>query len=660
MCQGDLMARKKYLLKINTSRIMKDTQTHFYFLTQIYRYIFSSPKASVKDKLVLVILGKSKKTARFIEMRLVEFLLHLNVWRLNVIFNIPIQRDDFYQFHPLTKEKYEMILDMLFRKFIKHVDNDRLSSVVSDVNQYMVHLSISYSNIAANTFSLYDTIEFERRSPIFKKLIHTKLDYKVPIKETEMFLDRAKNTLSNEITKDKKSNLYPYVRAKRFSLIQLVQMFVAVGYRTDVDKTIMPKPIAGNFLKGLRKPSEMFMESKTSLISLLAKHEHVPKSGYLSQKINLASLNTQIDYNKNDCGTQHLITIPVESRSVLKIIEGKYMMTNSGLVPIKMSDEHLIGKDVQIRSYITCCHTKRHHVCKTCVGVKSDRLKGTRIGGLPAPKFASPIFQITMSTKHKMESDSMSVDNDVLNLICTIDSNDIYLKPEYAVKGNYLLVDSNLIDDLSSVDYKDDDSLDSSISLDRLDFIIQGQKFSAENEGASFDLNTGLLDYKRYFQINPENEEEYMIPLNRIIDDEKGTILANITIITSEISRFLKMIESKLDGRGLREYTNYADLIQDIIEISVLVGTSVKLIHIEALLYNLIRDANDILERPNFKLKNPKYQIITITNSILKGDLYTGFCFQYLRRQFIDPDFFRKKSDGLFGIFFRIRNNPYF
>ena len=371
-------------------------------------------------------------------MRMVELLFHLNIWRINVAFNLPINRDCFYNFHPLTKERYNYILNSLFRRYskIESIDKDDLSIIISYINEYMVHLSIAYSNIAANTFSLYDIFKFEKGNPMFKKLVNTELSDKSSVKETELFLDSSKLYYQMPILKDGKNNLLPYIQAKRFNLTQLVQMFVAVGYRTDIDKNIIPKPISRGFIKGFTKPSEFYAESKVSLIDLINRHKYVPESGYLSQKINLASLDTEIDSNCDDCGTKHLLTIYIGNRGILKVIEGKYMETKKGLVPILLTDEHLIGKEVKIRTMVTCCCPSKY-VCKKCVGTKSDRLKGTRIGGLPAPKFMSPIFQITLSTKHKTESDSIELNSDLLNKFCLIDSNDIYIRSEYCIKGNF-------------------------------------------------------------------------------------------------------------------------------------------------------------------------------------------------------------------------------
>ena len=166
------------------------------------------------------------------------------------------------------------------------------------------------------------------------------------------------------------------------------------------------------------------------------------------------------------------------------------------------------------------------------------------------------------------------------------------------------------------------------MSLDSLKLSINNVSYIIDGDGTTFDLNTSILEYKKYFKINPDNDEEYLVPLERLNEGkENNMIIASITMITSEISRFLKMIKSKLDGKGLKEYNNYNDLIQDIVEISVTMGTSVKLIHIEVIIYNIIRDINDILIRPNFNLKYPKYQLLTITNAILKGDLILDLYF---------------------------------
>lgn len=655
---SDNLLLDKYVMSIKKSNIIKNPREYFILLNSIYSYIFKAKNGSYKDHLMIIISGK-----KVYEMRMIEFLIHLNFWRMNMIFKKPISDSDFYQLHPFTKNKYNGIMHTIFKKFLTDEnDPDMVSVAMSNVNEFLVYFATDSGNLMGNTFSLYDVIKFSDRNKIFRELINTELPIDGNIKDAELFIDKGISSLKRIVIKDKKSNLYPYIQTNRFNPIQLGQMFIAVGYRTDLNKTIIPRPIQHNFLYGLKTPSEIFLEAKTSMISLMAKHVDVPGSGYLSRKINLLTLNTIIDYDLDDCGSKHYLNFYVASKEILNIIEGKNMILDDGISykPIDISDTHLIGKTVNIRTIISCCN-ETHKICKACFGVKHKQMTGIRIGGLPATMYAAPIFQKSMSTKHSQASNSFEINSEIIEKFCDIDGTNLFIKKEYMKKNNFLVIDIIIIENIIVADLNlDDDTIDLEMETDDIKLLIDNEYHILRNDGATFRINRIISENKRFLLPNPDNDDELLIPLTRFFDKEDTLPIANITIITSETSIYLKMIRNKLDGAGIHNYTNYNELIQDLLDIAIMSNIkSSKLIHMETIVYNLIRSTKDILTRPDFNDISPDYKIISISNSIKKSDLYSGISFEYLINQFVDPDTFRKTTKGFLEPFFKTSYNPY-
>lgn len=633
----------------------------------LWNYIFMDYKR--KDNFVRIIITEDDGVDRCFYLTVSELYIHLIFWRLHVTYagllkrEVKIDRDDFYNLSTYNKSLVSKILETNMDKFIDDAQErpdgiDELSYFTSFIVDDLEEFQSAYCGIASNTISLYEIKELAKRSPVFNTCINTELDDKKSIKEIEQQLKKGERMVIDAILKDGKSSLYQYIKASRISSDQFTQMFYAVGPRTDVDKTILPAIMKGNFLKGYSCPSDAYMDAITGRDAQILKHISVRDSGYLSRKINLSNLNTAINYDVKDCGTKHTIPYNVALDDNLKSVDLKYMVNEDGslhLIRYK-NDKHLIGKTVQLRSHVACA-LNDNKVCMTCFGEKAKRLVGTLIGALPAIKFANTISKRLMRAKHFTTTNSVEIKSEYIDKYFNVESNKMYFKNEMRNKDVYIVIDREYVEEIANgVTDIEDECVDSSMPLES--FIIQDgdERFSIECEGLFLVLTDEILEDSKKFIMEYDNDEA-LIPINKI---DKDTPIFSMVIVTEEVSRYLKQIKKLIDSVKTKSYTSPALLIEDIGNVMIEMGIGgLSLINIETLVYQLVRNPEKLYERPDFSKSTPDICIIPLSAAIGKSDIRTAFSFEKYKQQITDPDSFEKTSSGIFDPLFKIERPKY-
>jgi hypothetical protein len=662
--------------KVAKEKYSKGQLKYINILDGMWAYIFDDYRR--KDNFVKVLFGgKGKEPTRFIYLSCAEFLCHMLFWKLDVVYSTKLKKKIFIddnEFYDLTKfnsKNYCEIMNNIMEKYINEIEDiGELSYYTSIVNQDFVELSEAFSSIASNTISIWDVIQLMKRKRDFRNCINTELDENKSSRELEMELKQGEARVMSAIIEDKQSALYPYVLSDRLQHNQFTQMFYAVGPRTDIDKTILPVIIKGNFLKGYRNAQEYYIDSITGRDAQIAKYTNVRLSGYLSRKINLGNLSTYIDYNVKDCGTENYLEYFVLDDMWLKSIDKKYMITeNNKLKMINYStDKHLIGKKIRLRSHI-CCALDHDRVCQTCFGGKSKRVKGTRIGGLPSIKHANPLSKRIMRAKHFTDTKTMEIKSDAIDKYFIVEGSKFFLRPNLPnEKETFIVVNREYIEEIAEgmVDMEEE-GIDVALPLDNVIIREKGIDTVIECDGLFLMFTDEVLDslekINKAFNILENDSDEAEIPISKLDKDQP---IFNMVIITEEVSRFLKqmmkVIDSSLTKKYDKNYINslglagYSRLIYDILEILInsgLSGTSVT--HAETVVYQLLRDPEALYKRANFKIKDIDYITIPLSKSILKRDLCTALSFQELKDQITDSDSYFKDSYGIFDNIFKTR-----
>ena len=165
-------------------------------------------------------------------------------------------------------------------------------------------------------------------------------------------------------------------------------------------------------------------------------------------------------------------------------------------------------------------------------------------------------------------------------------------------------------------------------------------------------LSSEMVEKKSKFDINISDEYAYL----SLKDIEPDTAVFDMLLITEEVSMYLKQLLICINGGNrTRNYPSYHAIIADLLDIIDKFGAYIAINHLETIVYNLIKDKNDILRRPDFTQENPEYTIEPLSKAILTKDVFTSLSNGYLKRQLADHLTYTKSSDGIFKSFFKLR-----
>ena len=101
----------------------------------------------------------------------------------------------------------------------------------------------------------------------------------------------------------------------------------------------------------------------------------------MTRKLSLLCMNTQLNPNNNDCGSTNYVKLNIDSKKTLNRLNGRYAIIDGNEILIKKSNKELIGKDILLRSPITCCgHDGK--ICRKCYGELSKINDNIHVGVL--------------------------------------------------------------------------------------------------------------------------------------------------------------------------------------------------------------------------------------------------------------------------------------
>lgn len=193
---------------------------------------------------------------------------------------------------------------------------------------------------------------------------------------------------------------------------QVLQCCVVRGYLTDINSRIYPVPIMRGFVHGLVSLPDYAMESRSAAKALAFSEEPLQNAEFFSRRQQLICMKIE-RLHRGDCGSQSYLTWRVQDAVVidgiklsncdLETIVGKYYLgDDGGLHVIKLTDKHLIGKTLKLRSVMAGCrHPDPYGICETCFGQLGETIPPeTNIGHHCCVTEKELVVQNVLSTKH--------------------------------------------------------------------------------------------------------------------------------------------------------------------------------------------------------------------------------------------------------------------
>ena len=268
------------------------------------------------------------------------------------------------------------------------------------INRIYNDFSINLSSYAT-TFSAFDLIEI-MDDPIVKEANES-------ITDTKLSIDRAYEIIGKRLKEPgmfKGNAVALAVKLGTAPLGQVLQCVSAVGFRTDINAEIFPKPVTKGFFEGIRDLYSAMIESRSGAKAALYNKDLISKTETLNRELQLVAQTLQ-RLHPGDCGTKHTLNFHV-NEELLAILEGKHYylqdpkeVADPQLYTFTGKERNLLGKEVFVRGVSCCTHPDPEGICEVCYGKIADSvMPGTNIGHQSATIFGAKITQLTLSTKH--------------------------------------------------------------------------------------------------------------------------------------------------------------------------------------------------------------------------------------------------------------------
>lgn len=243
------------------------------------------------------------------------------------------------------------------------------------------------------------------------------------------------------------------------SMSQILQCISVRGFLTDVDSGLFPYPVLSGFAHGLPKMHDKMVESRSAAKALTFTEKPLQETEYFNRRLQLLAA-TLADVTPGDCGSQRYMNWHVEGND-LKVLAGKFYLTDKGLRVLRETDTHLRGEILQLRTLFHCLNTDSTTVCATCFGdLQLSIPRNTNLGHVCATALCEKVSQKVLSVKHDDKNSAgeglelSEIDQKYIRAIAEPPS--IKLATRMANKRVILALKGTEADRLPSIEYTDD------------------------------------------------------------------------------------------------------------------------------------------------------------------------------------------------------------
>lgn len=313
---------------------------------------------------------------------------------------------------------------------------------------------------------------------------------------------------------------------------QLLQGFSSRGYMTRTDSTIIKKPVLYGYLEGIRDFTDSFIEAQSGAKAYIYQTAPLEQVQYFARRLRLAS-QAVMRLHEGDCGsTRYWLFDGVSKRDLTRLSGAYYLDEETGRLGIvRENSEHLIGKNIRLRTPNKCNHPDPQGICTTCFGRNHFAVtRGVNLGNMCSTSFTKFVAQLVLSTKHY--DGTSTVRPIVLNanserfFSVRKDRSTYYLNPK--LKQSYkhieLVIDKTMATNINNIYYVDDPgclNIQNTSELSMVRFVIKGD----QNDVSEHDLDVyvdsrlssmshALLKYIKEKNYYLDQKDNYVINLD--------------------------------------------------------------------------------------------------------------------------------------------------
>lgn len=644
--------------------------------TKLYLYLYTLVLKDYKNrkkKITFIFKCDTNKEIP-VTMKIRSAIINLIFWKPYIDFNKLISISALYDTSTISKDTIYDRLDSIIVEFKDIAPIKDLRKCLRHIIESLCTISKNFCNKIANTIALRDIIDLANESPEFNAILHTHYPDDMPTTEIEKDINIKNQRMVQIINNSIYNNLRPFIKAGgNIDMGQMAQCLVCIGPRSDIYGNISPVIVNTNFIMGLRNVSDYYLESYSCRKALIANRYQMSDSGYTTRQLSLLAIDTSLDDNADDCGTDRTLHIFVPDKEVLNMLEYKYRLVDTNKSTGKgiykqinpKTDGFLIGTYVDVRSHIFCEHEEGHY-CKKCYGGLSYFNAGLHTNILAAVCISEPIGQTVLSTKHINKTHTRVIEwSDKIKKFFRCESDGLYINEELCTDqvsigfyaedvDEYLSIfdTTSQSDDDEDSKSTDEDNDDDSLMLDyvtRFVINIGGEQILFDNLESEVYINSEFL--QKLLKTDKIDEDIMYVSLDGYVASNP---IFDLNIENIEIGEYLKRFMTLLGIKSKTTYTTIEDLIQKLLSAIEELHININFALLESIVCNMVRDENIIIDSPNFKDKNAKYQIVPTCSAIFNSRaITTSQSFERLRLQYNTLNTYKKTAKGFLDPFFK-------
>lgn len=654
-----------------------------------------------------------------VDLTIMDYYLNLIMWRPLLVAGETIKPQHLFFFDETTAGDVKNYFDKYFIEPNRlKLSNRILNNAIADTLYYFTDIDI-FSLFIADTLALEDDCDLMDKCPQYNEYIHCDLS-DVSLEQTK---DEGLNITYKAIEFIKNSKKYigydhclknAFAAQEGINVRQFKENHFHIGTKPDGLGSIYHDPINTSYIRGLNydensreelrkrinlEPVELgkkrldskgalyqLIDSGASRVAQIISKKEVGDSGAFARIVGLNNVNSFLYPDPNyDCGTKNFIHVTVYNQKILNLMNDRYYRLHPKGIEYKINsktDKFLIGKDIYLRSPITCAsHAAGKGVCFKCYGDLAYTNIDINIGRIASELITSRFTQNRLSAKHLLETKISVIPwcPEFSNFF-DIDVNIIRLSSEFSDElGKYKgLSGYKLILNLDSIQLENDDEFFKHEYFSTEKHTIQDNgpfynefitEFYIEDpEGKSIKIcsiptdDTG--EAKMYISEELAHIIQEFIKRNEIEEDEENIIELPIEEI-EDTAVFLLKIENNDLGKNLdvfedlinkkqitKSYTKdqLVERLQDNILKSNLKSQS---IHLEVMISNQICCPGDYLHKPNWLNEDEPYELLALSEALTNNpSIINTLLYQKLLQTFGSPISYNKIQPSVFDPLF--------
>lgn len=577
----------------------------------------------IRSSIVNVLLGEELFSIKLNDL---FYSLILQLSRISTDFNYTFTKESFVFDVSDVNYVMSMYFDYNIDVFSEKTNINTITECIGFALEKLSKYAWEINLLLGNTVNIYDILKLAEANSEVMDILNFSVNESSQYSEIEESIT-ANNTrlveiLENEHTETCITNLLPVSNMGQFQ-----QVFVNIGLKPDLYEEIIPKPINTSFLRGMRNSTDFFINAVGARKALITNAGQVRNAGYLSRKLGLLLVGTDLATDVKDCGKRSLVTTNISTNKLSSRYINRFYKDSEKDKKFKLITKenagNLVGKDIFLASPITCNLAKENKVCRTCYGKMAD-LNTFHIGLTSMLILGEQFIQMLLSSKHLLRviSEYVELPGKVFSKYFEIDKNSLTATVPCKIK-----ITDYIIDDFSN-----------NHMINKLElYSLEGKLL----EELKFDeLEISLLSK---FLADIDDEDV-------LIEVKEGDDVFRMDVQNNGLSvplkKLLKLIES---GAEMNIRATFSELVSDILELLDDSKIRLSAFGVELMVRELARNPDNLQEKSS---EDGNIEFLRLTSAIIESpSASVALSFQEYNR-LLEGKLFKKNMSSPLDVLF--------